>query len=191
MFNTYAFGKQGHSTLSHKTDNKLGIYDPWGLFQVSNYGINRQTVLVNNSNSGRILQCFYIRPTLWPMHLYARSLNCWNLDSGLSFRLNFSSLVSFRRTSENDFTDFLRAGRHWRQSQIRPGLQSPKSTKWNYSTLSLVPIQTGDICHGRHCRKSWTCSTRSIMSKTGDFCRQNVDRMSNVLSTLSPVCTGP
>jgi len=132
MFNTYAFGKQGHSTLSHKTDNKLGIYDPWGLFQVSNYGINRQTVLVNNSNSGRILQCFYIRPTLWPMHLYARSLNCWNLDSGLSFRLNFSSLVSFRRTSENDFTDFLRAGRHWRHST--------RSTKSKVDKVELFDV---------------------------------------------------
>ena len=41
-------------------------------------------------------------------------------------------------------------------------------------------------CHGQHCRQSWTCSTRLTSSKWVIF----VARMSNVVSTLSPVCTG-
>ena len=31
-------------------------------------------------------------------------------------------------------------------------------------------------CCGRRCRQSWTCSTRSTLSKVGHFCRPNVER---------------
>ena len=39
------------------------------------------------------------------------------------------------------------------------------ATKWNST-----------FCVGRHCCQSRTCSTPSTLSKTGDFCRQNVER---------------
>jgi len=31
-------------------------------------------------------------------------------------------------------------------------------------------------CHGRHCRQSWTCSTRLTSSKVSDFCHPSVER---------------
>jgi len=62
------------------------------------------------------------------------------------------------------------------------------------------------LCHGRHCRQSWTCSTRLTGSKVGNFCRPSVERPFDVVvsvtrstlstkwtvsnSTLSPVWTG-
>jgi len=64
-------------------------------------------------------------------------------------------------------------------------------------TLSTKSNST--VCCSWRRRQSWTCSTQSTLSKVGDLCRLNVKRPfrfvasvygSNVLSTLSPVCTG-
>jgi len=48
----------------------------------------------------------------------------------------------------------------------------------------LATKSNSTACRGRHCRQSWTRSTRSTLSKAGDFCRPNVERPFDTRSTV-------
>jgi len=39
-------------------------------------------------------------------------------------------------------------------------------------------------CRSRHCRQSWTCSTRLTLSKVGNFCRPNVERTFDFVASV-------
>jgi len=135
--------------------------------------------------------------------------------------IGFNNVTDDRRTAPA-----IRAGTHWRQSRIRfcrlrqcrpfVAVLSKVDCRWLVrlcrttierqliwtvgtlwsSPYKLATKSNSTACRGRRCRQSWTCSTRSTLSKAGYFWRQIRSTLSNSTkstvshSTMSPVCTG-